>query len=191
MTKLELFNIALSQHGKRCTQAEIDAANPPTEVEACQRMYEMAVQDVLAEADWSFCVAPVEIYLDDDEPYGKWAHGYLMPGNVIRIARTGAGQQPFLITGGRFYTDEDRPEPWGITWDKTVLDIAPRDFCNLAGLWLGYLVSTIISPGDANLANRILQNYSAHLQAMTRREDESRQDNYLDADDWSARQAGR
>lgn len=188
MTKLEIFNTALSQHGKRCTQAEMDSVNPPTEVEACQRMYEMAVQDVLGEADWSFCVAPVELDLEDDEPYGKWSHGFLMPGNVIRIARTEAKHEPFFITGGRYYTDEERPEPWGVRWDAGVLDIAPRDFCYLVGLWLGYLVSTIISPSDSNLANRILQNYSAHLQGMMRREDEGRQDNYLDDDDWSAMQ---
>lgn len=188
MTKLDIFNIALSQHGKRCTQEDLLAENPPTEVEACSRMYDIAVQEVLAEQDWSFCVAPVEIDREDDEPYGRWLHGYRMPGNVIRIARADMSRHPFFITGGRYYTDEDDPKPWGITFMATVMDIAPPDFCSLVGMWLGYLISTMISPGDNNLAQRILQNYSADLQSMMRRENNNVHANYLDEDDWSARQ---
>lgn len=189
MTKLEIFNIALSQHGKRCTQTELDSSNPPTEVEACTRMFETAVQDVLGEQDWSFCVAPVELDREDDEPYGRWNHGYRLPGNIIRIARADMGRHPFFTTGGRYYTDEDNPHVWGIRYSAMILDIAPRDFCNLVGLWLGYLVSTIISPSDGNLAQRILQNYSAHLQAMNKRELNNIHANYLDEDDWSRKQA--
>lgn len=189
MTKLDIFNMALAQHGKRCTQAEIESSNPPTEVEACERMYRTAVDNVLGEYDWSFCVVPIELYLDDDEPYGKWTHGFRMPGNVIRIARPYSGsREPFFITGGRYYTDEDRPEPWGILYSSKIMDVAPPDFCDLVGIWLGYLISTLISPGDVNLANRILQNYSAGLSSMMKREQNSLYDNYLDADDWSMRQ---
>lgn len=188
MTKLDIFNMALSQHGKRCTQAEIDSDNPPTEVEACQRMYNVAVQEVLGEQDWSFCVVPIELDLEDDEPYGKWLHGYRMPGNIIRIARADMSSHPFFITGGRYYTDEDNPEVWGVPYTASIMDMAPADFCNLVGLWLGYLISTIISPSDTNLAQRIIQTYSAHLQGLMKRESNSIHANYLDDDDWSAKQ---
>ena len=188
MTKLEIYNIALSQHGKKCTQEEIDATIQPTEVEACVRMFETAVQDVLGEQDWSFCVVPIELDREDDEPYGKWHHGYAMPNDIIRIARSDMSMHPFKVSGGRFYTDEDNPEVWGISYTASILEMAPRDFCNLVGLWLGYLISTIISPSDNNLAQRILQNYSAHLQALNRREQNNRHANYLDEDDWSRQQ---
>jgi len=69
------------------------------------------------------------------------------------------------------------------------MEAAPRDICYLVGLWLGYLVSTTLSPSDNNLANRILQNYSAQLSSVMRREYASSQDNYLDPEDWSAKQA--
>lgn len=190
MTRLEIFNIALSQHGKKCLQEDLVAPNPPTEVEACQRMYEMAVQDVLGEYDWSFFLAPIELDLEDDAPYGRWTHGYLIPAGVSRLTKVGGRNKPYLVAGNRFYTDRDRPDDlWGIRWSSAMMDNAPRELGNLVGLWLGYLISTIISPSDGNLANRILQNYSAHLQAMMRREEGSRQDNYLDPDDWSAKQA--
>lgn len=187
MKKLEIYRIALAQHAKSCTQEEMDATVKPTEVEACDRMYEMAVQDVLGEYDWSFCVRPVNLILEDDEPHGRWAHGYALPSGLIRIVRTLPRQKPFRISNGRYYTNEDNPETWGITMDSGIMEMAPRDFCNLVGLWLGYLISTIVSPSDTNLANRILQNYSAHLHSLMQRENQSVQDNYLDEDDWSAR----
>lgn len=188
MTKLDIFNMALSQHGRKCTQAEIDSDNPPTEVEACNRMYRTAVDNVLAEYDWSFCVVPIELDYEDDESYGRWLHGYRMPTSVIRIARPYGKGEPFFISGGRYYTDEEKPQVWGIMYTSSIMDMAPSDFCNLVGLWLGYLISTIISPGDANLAQRIIQNYSASLTAMMKRESNSIAESYLDDDDWSAKQ---
>ena len=189
MTKLEIFNKALAQHGKKCTQEELDSSNPPTDVEACQRMYDQAIEDVLAEHDWSFCVVPIELDYEDDEPYGLYRHGYRMPANIIRVARKSSeNKYPFFISGGRLYTSEEKPQLWGVLMSSIIMDVAPRDFCNLVALWLGFLVATIISPGDSNLTQRILQNYSAHLQAMMKRELNSVNDNYLDEDDWSRKQ---
>ena len=190
MTKLEIYNIALSQHGKKCTKEELESQNPPTEVEACNTMYELAISGVLGENDWSFFLTQIELDFDDDEPAGNWTHGFYMPGNVARIAKISAKHKPYLIAGNRFYTNEDAPKDlWGIKWSALQMEAAPRDICYLVGLWLGYLVSTTLSPSDNNLANRILQNYSAQLSSVMRREYASSQDNYLDPEDWSAKQA--
>lgn len=189
MTKLEIYNIALSQHAKKCTQTEIESLNPPTEVEACNTMFNLAVSDVLGEYDWSYFLAPIELDLSDDEPSGNWKHGFFMPYSVARIAKVSASHKPYLVAGNRYYTQEDAPKGlWGIKWTAADMENAPADICNLVGLWLGYLISTILSPSDNNLANRILQNYSAHLATVMHHEINSCQDNYLDPDDWSAKQ---
>lgn len=184
MTKLEIYNLALAQHAKKCTADEMTAQNKPHEVDACDQMFEIAVENVLGEFDWSFCVVPIEIDYEDDEPYGDWEHGYRLPGNLIRIARVDNSGFPFMVASKRLYCNESRPAMWGIPMNVKCIEYGPRDFCALVGLWLAYLISPILSPSDANLSNRILQTYSAQLQTLMKRELNSVQDNYLDEDDW-------
>jgi len=184
MTKLEIYNLALAQHAKRCTADEMTAVSKPHEVDACDQMFDIAVENVLGEFDWSFCVAPIELETDDDMPYGEWSHGYLLPYGLIRIARVENGTYPFMVGRGRFYCNEEDPKLWGIRMDAKCIEYGPHDFCALVGLWLAYLISPILSPSDTNLANRILQSYSAQLQTLMKRELNSVNDNYLEADDW-------
>lgn len=188
MTKLEIYNIALAMNGKKTTKAEMTAEVKPTEVDACDNMYSLAIKSVLGECDWSFFVRPMNVYLDDDQPHGKWKHGYLIDRcEVYRIARVDAGNEPFQILGERFYTDEDEPSLWGITNDSFILETAPRDFCYLVGLYLGYLISTILSPSDVSIAQGALQAYSGQLSSAMKRECNNFNLNYLEDGDWSKR----
>lgn len=189
MTKLEIYNIALSVNGKRATKEELNATVKPTEVDACDSMYKIAIETVLGECDWSFFVKPITLNLEDDQPHGKWQHGYsISDSEVYRIARVDAGERPYAFLGNRFYTNERDPQLWGITSDALFIETAPRDFCMLIGLYLGFLVSQVISPSDTALAQRILQSYSGQLSSAMRRERNNMNLNYLEDGDWSAKQ---
>lgn len=187
MTKLEIYNIALAMNGKRTTKDELSASCKPTEVDACDSMYSLAVESVLGECDWSYFVHPIRICMEDDVPYGGWRHGYSIEDcDLYRIARVDAGSRPFALLGGRLYTNEDEPYFWGISMDAFILETAPKDFCMLVGLYLGYLVSTILSPSDTAVAQRALQAYSGQLAAARKRESNNFSLNYLEDGDWSA-----
>lgn len=186
MTKLDIYNLALLQHGKKCTREEMEMDQyKPVEVEICDRMYPIAVENVLGEFDWAFCVVPIEVDRANDEPFGKWSHGYSLPENVVRIARVDANQKPFMVAGGRLYTNDPDMSVWGVVNDSKIMALAPDDFCYLVAMWMAYLISTAISPSDANLPNRILQMYSAQLQSLMKREINHMQESYLSDDDWS------
>ena len=187
MTKLQIYNLALAQHGKRCTAAEMSAESKPHEVDACDTMFDVAVQNVLGEYDWSFCVVPMQLERDDDEPYGDWAHGYHLPYGMLRLARVENGTFPFMVANNRFYCDEDDPKIWGIPSGVAYSEMWPADFSALIGLWLAFLISPIVSPSDNNLSSRILQTYSAQLQTLMRRELNGVNDNYLPEEDWGRR----
>lgn len=185
MTKLEVYNIALGLNGKRCTQKELDSENPPREVSACNLMYTVAIKNVLSETDWSFFVKPIDIDYTDDERAMGFEHGYFIPRRFDRIVRVGCNMSQFHLADNRLYTDDERPEVWGMPAVEDVdMEYAPVNFCNAVGIWLGYLISIQVSPSDANLGNRILQIYSAQLSTMMRAETNGSNDNYLPKEAW-------
>lgn len=164
MTRLDIYNIALGQHGRKCTQSDIESQNPPYDVELCNRYYDAAVKKVLGEEDWSFLLRKLEIEdLDDDEPTGKWAHGFLLPKRIMRVSKLST--KPYMLIGGRFLTDEDEPDIYVMS-DNFDPENAPDDICQLIGLALAYQLCGILAPANSALSQLILQNYTWILQPM-------------------------
>jgi len=163
MTLTEIYNIALRQHGKLCTEAEVTSANPPYEVRLCTSGYNSAVHRVLGEFNWSHFTVPViyqELY---DFPKGKWVHGYLLPQGILRIVPRST--QPYDLIGNVFLTNEERPDIFAIM-DNFDCESAPDNFCELVGLALAYDLCGIIAPADNAILSMILQKYSWTLQTM-------------------------
>ena len=163
MTKLQIYNIALQQHGKKCTQAELDSANPPYEVQVCNTNYEAAWRKVLGECDWQSMLVKVDVADCDDEPAGKWAHGFVLPYGIMRVSSISS--KPYQIRAGHFYTDEDNPD---IYYMPEFFDcrIAPENICHLVGLALAFELCAILAPADNAISQRIVQSYGWLLQPM-------------------------
>ena len=163
MTRTEIYNIALQQHGKKCTEAEVKSENPPYEVQLCHTYYDAAVQKVLGENDWSFLVRRVEVEDCDDEPMGKWKHGFSLPPFYNRVSALST--KPYQVIDRHFYTDEDNPDIFIIP-SYFESELAPNNICQLVGLALAYELCGILAPADNAIANLIMQNYSWTLMPM-------------------------
>lgn len=165
MTKTEIYNIALRQHGKKCTEAEVKSDTPPYEVQLCNTYYDAAVQKVLGESDWSWLVRRVDLEDCDDEPSGKWAHGFTLPFGFSRVSDLST--KPYQVINGHFYTNEDDPEIYIVPSEFYFnCEMAPHNICQLVGLALAYELCGILAPADNAISNLILQNYSWILQPM-------------------------
>lgn len=163
MTLTEVYNIALKQHGKRCTTEEVESLTPPYEVELCASGYGAAVHRVLGEFDWSRFTVPVIYQELLDFPKGKWAHGYLLPQGILRIVPRST--KPYDLIGNVYLTNEDHPAIFAIM-DNFDCESAPDDFCELVGLALAYDLAGIICPPESPVLTMIMQKYSWTLQRM-------------------------
>ena len=163
MTRTDIYNIALRQHGKMCTEAEVKSETPPYEVQLCNTYYDAAVHKVMGENDWSFMVRRVDIADCDDEPTGRWAHGFTLPFGASRVSSLST--KPYQVINRHFCTDSDDPEIYVVPSHIDCL-AAPPEFCQLVGLALAYELCGILAPADSAIANLILQNYSWILQPM-------------------------
>lgn len=163
MTRTEIYNIALRQHGKTCTNEEVVAINPPYEVGLCASGYNAAVHRVLGEFNWSKYTVPVLYQEVFDFPRGKWEHGFLLPQGVLRIVSRST--KPYDLIGNMFLTNEDHPEIYAIM-DNFDCESAPDNFCELVGLALAYDLCGILSPPESPIMQMIMQKYSWTLQSM-------------------------
>ena len=163
MTKTDIYRIALRQHGKTCTEEEVRSDTPPYEVVLCNTYYDAAVRRVLGETDWSFLLRRVEISETEDLPEGRWAHGFVLPFGILRVAKRST--KPYQLLGNRFMTDDDDPDIYVIQ-DAFEPTFAPRDICTLVGLALAYELCGILAPADNAVMQLILQSYSWTLQPM-------------------------
>ena len=163
MTRTEIYNIALRQHGKKCTEAEVKSDTPPYEVQLCNTYYDAAVQKVLGEVDWSFMVRKVEVEDCDDEPMGKWKHGFSLPPFYLRVSSLST--KPYQVINRHFLTNEDDPDIY-IVPSFFECEMAPNEICQLVGLALAYELCGILAPADNAIANLVIQNYSWILQPM-------------------------
>ena len=163
MTRTEIYNIALRQHGKKCTQEEVLSQTPPYEVELCNTYYDAAVRKVLGESDWAFILRRVEASDCEDRPQGRWAHGFVLPPFTLRVS--GISTKPYQIIGRTFLTNEADPDIYIIpNWFES--EMAPDDICQLIGLALAYGLCGILAPANNAIAQLIIQNYSWILQPM-------------------------
>ena len=163
MTRTEIYNIALQQHGKKCTEAEVKSDTPPYEVQLCNTYYDAAVQKVMGESDWSFMVRRVDLEDCDDEPMGAWKHGFRLPPFYNRVSDLST--KPYQVINGHFLTNKDNPDIFVVP-AFFESEIAPRQICQLVGLALAYELCGIIAPADNAISSLILQNYSWILQPM-------------------------
>ena len=162
MTRTEIYNIALRQFGKICTEEEV-TEYPTYEVNLCISGYNAAVHRVMGEHDWSLYTVPVIYPEDFDMPKGKWAHGYLLPQGVLRVVPRST--IPYELLGNLYLTNEDHPEIFAIM-DNFDCESAPDNFCELVGLALAYDLCGILSPPESPIMQMIMQKYSWTLQRM-------------------------
>ena len=163
MTRTEIYNIALGRHGKKCTEAEVKSNNPPYEVQLCHNYYDAAVQKVMGENDGSLMVRRVDVKDCDDEPMGRWKHGFTLPPFINRVSPLST--KPYQVIDRHFYTNEDEPDIFVIP-SFFESEIAPDPICQLVGLALAYELCGILAPADNAIATLILQNYSWILQPL-------------------------
>lgn len=163
MTRTEIYNIALRQHGKRCTEQEVTSEDKPYEVRLCDDVFRSAVHKVLGEHNWSSRTVPVYYDKDFDFPERGWRHGYLLPQGLLRVIPRSTN--PYLLMGTKFLTDEDDPVIYGIM-DNFDPEIETDDMCNLVGLAMAYELCGIIAPADNAIASMIIQKYSWTMAPM-------------------------
>jgi len=158
MTKLQIFNIALGEHGKQITQADI--TNNIYEAQMCETYYRNAVLNVLGECDWNFLLTRVVYDPDYDYPEGGWTHGFLLPQGILRVVPRSS--YPYEVIGNKFLTNEDRPEIY-VMMDTFDPEVARDEICYLIGYNLAFLLCQKLSPANNVLMQMILQNYNLVL----------------------------
>lgn len=83
---LEVVNVALSHLGQKPIQNLDDttANTEPDIAEACQKLFPMSRDALLAMTDWSFASGWVQLVLVASTPAGRWAREYAFPTNTPR-----------------------------------------------------------------------------------------------------------
>lgn len=163
MTLLEIYNIALKPHGKRCSESDLQAENPPYEVELCNTYYRSAVRKALGEADWPEAMRYVEPIEAQGIPKGKWAHAFLLPKNMTRVAVRST--KPYDLAPGVFLSNSEHPEIYVIS-SQFDCEKVSDGLCELVGLALAYILCGLLSPADNNISQVIMQNYNWTLSPM-------------------------
>lgn len=163
MTLLEIYNLALRPHGKRCKESDLQAENPPYEVELCNTYYRSAVRKALGEADWPEVTRYVKPVEAEGFPKGRWSHAYMLPKNISRVAVKST--KPYDLAPGVFLSDSDEPEIYVIS-SQFECEKASDGLCELVGLALAYLLCGLLSPADNNISQVIMQSYNWALSPM-------------------------
>lgn len=161
MTKLEIFNIALGEHGKHIT--ETDITNGVFEAVMCETYYRAAVLNVLGECDWAYRVQRIPYDVEYDRPEDGWLHGFTLPYGLLRIVKQ--SDEPYQIMGNKYLTDNPRPRIYGIM-DCFDEEMERDDMCYLVGYNLAFLLCQKLSPANNEIMSLILQNYQAMLKPM-------------------------
>lgn len=164
MTRLELFNLALSLHDRQITQADLESPNPPKEVRLCVTYQPVALSKALHEADWSFFTKRLDVDLSDDVAGWGYSHGYLLPADLYK--HVPVNDEPFQIAGGRYFTNEGSPVLYGIPRDCFETMVHPEEFDMLVASAISYEICGILSP-KSGLEQLALQQYSWLLAALT------------------------
>jgi len=164
MTDLELFNLALSQFDKQLAQSDLDATSPAKEVRLCRQFLPMAKRKAMREFDWSFLLVKIDVDLADDDGGGHgFSHGYLLPTNLLKLVHA-SYDLPYLVTGGRLYTDAENPTVYGVMQDMPLLGV-PEDFYELIAYALAFQIASMLAP-EGKTDQAVLQKYTWALNGL-------------------------
>ena len=155
MDLLKIYNTALSFHNN-----SVNSLDEDSDVRRiCDMHIEAAKIKVLREYSWSFFIKKLDIdYKNTISGFG-YDYGFKLPSNLIRNVKV-EENGIFSIFGNVYYTNTPFPRIYGILSNCFDEYDYPPDLEYLISCNLAVLIASQISPGDNNIKNTILEQYS-------------------------------
>lgn len=199
-TKLGIVNMAISHLGIGKEVADFDSEK--SEEAACaRRFYDIALDTILSDADWSFATKIEALALIEAEPNTEWGYSYRYPSECVHFRRVLSGirndTQDSVAryklaqdSAGRiiFTDEEDAQGEYGIRADNPVFYSA--DFALAFSYLMAGLMAPRLTAGDPyKLGQKAWQMYGALVDvAKARAYNEQRPDEIPDAEFIRARE---
>lgn len=138
-----------------------------------------AVEDVLAEWDWTAAVKRAVLAPLAESPDFEWENQYLLPHDFLRPLTVGDGASRWAIENGRVYADNMPPGNEGLPLVYVALPENPNELPKTIQAAIWTRLSALIAPalaGEANLVALCFQEAAAALEKAKREDAAKRWD---------------
>lgn len=169
----EICNLALSHLG---TDKEISSLTEKSaEARACNRLYEIVRDKVLADFPWPFATRVASLALVEEDPTEEWKYSYRYPTDAMQIHRILSGlrndnrqsRAPYRImsdSAGKLVYSDIQNAQIEYTVNEDSAERYPADFVMAMSLLLAHYIAPKVTAGDPfKLGARAFQLYQMEI----------------------------